>query len=92
VKDMMDREVADAMQRCGAGEITAAQAAAEIAPAPAYATAERDARTAESNEYDPDDASTPTAFMGLALAYSTGVISAEQYSALSHAIVARSNS
>ncbi|MCW2900637.1 MAG: hypothetical protein JWO67_2902 [Streptosporangiaceae bacterium] len=62
--DMMDREAADTMQRCGAGEITAAQAAAEIAPAYVYATAERAARL--DGTADPDDASTPTAFRGVA--------------------------
>lgn len=80
--DQPDAEVREAMARFGAGEITAEQAADLVRPALDYARAERRKRTWESNMIDPDDASTPTAFMGVALARHLGVITMAQYDAL----------
>ncbi|MGH3613532.1 MAG: hypothetical protein ACRDRK_13255 [Pseudonocardia sp.] len=84
---MTGPDVREVMARYDAGQIDAHQAAAMVQPAYDDAAGERARRTAESNERDPDDASTPTAFVEVDVARQTDVITMEQYDALADALV-----
>ena len=86
---MTGRDVREVMANYGAGQIDARQAAAMIRPAYDDTAAERAQRTPGSNERDPADASTPTAFVEVAVARQTGVITMEQYVALGDALIGR---
>jgi hypothetical protein len=84
---MSDVAVRAVMAQYGAGEIDAGQAAAAIMPAYLAARAERRLRTTESNQLDPDDASTPTPFMEVDLARMMKIISMQQYNELGDALI-----
>lgn len=78
--DQLDVEVRAAMQAYGAGEITAAEAAQRIQPSYAYALSLHN-----SDQLD-ETAAEPHAFLEVALARQTGVITMEQYVELAEAL------
>lgn len=72
-QDQLDVEVRAAMQAYGRGEISTEEAAQRVAPAYAYALSLRN-----SDELD-ETAAEPHAFLEVALARQTGVITMDQY-------------
>lgn len=89
VDDMTMAEVHEIMAWYAAGQISAEEAVTVAWPAYRYAVEARKQRGENSYYTDPDAASDPDAWIGVALARHTGVITPEQHEAIDDEITRR---